>query len=86
MPAYFVLASSFVLTLSSSACQLIWRAQVLHAGARYLAILDLGCNIIRDEGCIAVANAIKGNHASSLRWLSMQRNGITAEGVQVSEA
>ena len=58
---------------------------MLHAGARYLAILDQGCNIIRDEGCIAVANAIKGNHASSLRWLSMQRNGITAEGVQVSD-
>ena len=81
MPDYIV--PSFALT--PFLCQLIRLAQVLHAGARYLAILDLGCNSIRDEGCIALANAIKGNHASSLRWLSMQRNGITAEGVRVCE-
>jgi Ran GTPase-activating protein (RanGAP) involved in mRNA processing and transport len=48
-----------------------------------LAVLDLACNVIRDEGCVKLANAIKGNHASSLLWLSLERNGITLEGVQV---
>jgi hypothetical protein len=48
-----------------------------------LSVLDLGSNVIKDEGCIKLANAIKGNHASSLLWLSLARNGITVEGVKV---
>ena len=46
----------------------------------------MGGNNLRDEGAIAVCNALKENKVSKLAYLDLEYNGIGADGAKAIAA